>query len=409
MHRTRPRESQRTTPLPKSVKRWDLVLATLMTIGLVGCGSSVRPADAHHHSHKSNTITVPSSSASSSSPSSSASPSATATSPSTGPSANALLSPTTIGHITHKVLVRLAGDTQKDHLIVVAHTVSTATLNVYLWHQNSWVSQWSKSWNTARTSGGDAQFQFIGAGALMGGTADQVVTTYWSTGGDAGISSLEVWQWNGQALAPTLTLNEPDGSVSASISGSALDVSGNYLPSWNTCMACSVNGQTTVTYQNGRWTGTGGGYYHELIYGVPKPPSNPSPSSSPSPSPSFQTNNAVPASVVIAGEDYWAANPDPLASGEVLEMSLKVQNNGTSPWFLDPSAFQAIVNGQVYPDNLPPNYSLPAVDIGPGTHVLGIIYFTVPQNTTSLSMEYNGSPVSMTLQNIATPATTPSP
>ena len=254
-----------------------IILGTFMAIGLAGCGPSAP---------------TPSSTGAPRAPASSAlSLPTAATPPSTSPTVNAPLSAGPPGRITHKILMQLAGDTTKNHLVVVAHTASGATLTIYRWHHQSWIAQWSKSWNIAPTPDEDGRFQLIGAVPLMGGPTEQLVTTFWSTGGDAGASQAQVWQWNGHALTPVLTLDEPDGAVSVAIHGHALRVSGFYLEPGHDCMACAAHGQTTVTYRNGEWSGTGGGYYDELTN--QNPPPNPSPSPTPSLSPSVQTSTAV--------------------------------------------------------------------------------------------------------------------
>ena len=251
-----------------------IVLGTLVAMGLAGCGSSAP---------------TPSSTGAPLTPSSSASSSPTSATP-LSPTVNAPLSAAPAGRITHRMLVQLAGDITKNHLVVVAHTASGATLTVYRWHHQSWIAQWSKSWNISPTPE-NGRFQLIGAVPLMGGPTEQLVTTFWSTGGDAGSSQAQVWRWNGHALTPVLTLDEPDGAVSVSIHGHALNVSGFYLEPGHDCMACADHGHTTVTYRDGHWSGTGGGYYNELTN--QNPPSNPSPSPAPRLSPSVQTNTAV--------------------------------------------------------------------------------------------------------------------
>jgi hypothetical protein len=93
-----------------------------------------------------------------------------------------------------------------------------------------------------------------------------MVTTYWTTGADAGQSSLTVWRWAHHTLHPVLTLEEPDGAIAASTHGPTLTVTGAYMRPGQ-CMACASPDRMTIRYRDGRWRGSVPGYMAELLTG----------------------------------------------------------------------------------------------------------------------------------------------
>ncbi len=188
---------------------------------------------------------------------------------SASPTVGAPLVPRPLGTVRIKRILRL---TRKppDQLLVVSTTKKKATMAVYTWNPSEWMRRWSESWIIGYTPPQDAQFSYIGARPLMGPYTDEVVTNYWSTGGDAGAGKVTVWRWTGRSLKNTLSLDD-FGSLSAILRKHELMISGEYYKNMATCMACGINTSASITYQH-HWESPSSAFFHELVYGIPPAP-----------------------------------------------------------------------------------------------------------------------------------------
>lgn len=194
--------------------------------------------------------------------------------PTAAPNPHGPLHPAPAGKIQSRRLLTLKAGS-KPNLVAVAASKHQATLTVYSWRHGGWHQSQRKSWRTRRRGFGLATFHYAGAAPLMGGTARQLVTNYWSTGADAGTAQLHVWTWTGTRLRSALTLDEPVGSMVVRLKPRVLVVSGTYLANQNTCLACGRAATTSITYRRHRWHGSNRQYMSELVHGVPPAPTSP--------------------------------------------------------------------------------------------------------------------------------------
>lgn len=162
-----------------------------------------------------------------------------------------------------------------DQLLVVTRTASQNMMVVYVWGRSEWRRQWSSSWPYYPGYPIPSRFTYIGARPLMGGAAQDVVTTYQTELAAHPVTQVIIWRWDGRALRDTLTMQSPGGmQVSVALDRHALQVRGSYNPSADACTACLQTIAATVRYTQGHWSGTPLAAYRDLLYGFP--PAKPS-------------------------------------------------------------------------------------------------------------------------------------